>query len=232
MQIEEEIPIFVSVPELPDLIDCTEDWDSPTRAMPMTPRAPLESGVFVRCEPQASILDAAVFVTGLARRHSNLHARARSFETVGVMTHDRAIRAAWGALSEKFSELGRLLDSLRVLAEGATVRGALELYVPSRPLAAFLDGTYAYVERLLTAFGKLASQLCMTRPDWEAFHERVADAQSWLVPELLEEVRSDLALTALQIGDKPASEVARRLRHAALTLSDVEAMLEEWVGQR
>ena len=45
-------------------------------------------------------------------------------------------------------------------------------------------------------------------------------------------MRAHLTLTALQIGDKPASEVARRLRHAALALSDVEAMLEEWVGRR
>jgi hypothetical protein len=228
--VQEEIPVFVSLPELADLLDSTEDWDNPTREVPIRRRAPLESGVFCRAEPQASILDAAVLVTTLSKRHAALHARARSFETLGAMTDDPVVRAAWGTIAARFAELGRLLEALRALGEGGTVRGALELYVPSRPLAACLDSGYAYAERLLVAFGKLASQLCTTRPDWTAFQARVAEARSWLVPELFEEVRADLALMALQIGDAPASEVSRRLRHVALAVTDVDAMLAEWVG--
>jgi hypothetical protein len=227
---EEEIPVVVSLPELPDLIQSSDDWDAPTREVRIRPRPALESGIFAREEPQASILDAAILVTDLGRRHAVLHARARSFETLGAMTDQLAVRAAWGTLAVRFMEIGRLLDALRELGEGATVRGALELYVPSRPLAAYLDSAYAYAERLLAAFGKLASQLCATTPDWAAFHHRVAEARSWLVPELAEEVRADLALLALQLGDKPVAEVARRVRHTALAVSDVDAMLTEWLG--
>lgn len=227
---EEEIPVFVSLPELPDLIDGSDDWDAPTREVALFARPARESGVFSRAEPQASILDAAVFVTGLGRRHAALHARARSLETLGVMSDDRAVRAAWGTLAAQFSEVARLLEALRSLGEGATVRGALELYIPSHPLAAYADGVYGYAERLLAAFAKLVSQLGAWSPDWSAFQERVAEARSWLVPELAEEVRADLALLALQVGDKPVAEVARRVRHTALVVDDVEAMLASWLG--
>lgn len=230
--VEEEIPVVVSLPELPDLVDGADDWGPPTREVPIRPRVPRESGVFVRDEPQASILDAAIFVTELGHRHATLHARARNYETLGTLANDRAVRAAWGTIAGTFEQVGRLLDALRSLGEGATVRGALELYVPSRPLASFLDGAYAYAERILVALGKLASQLSATRADWSAFHNRVAEARSWLVPELLEEVRADLALMSLQLGDKPVAEVARRLRSAALILSDLDATLVEWIGDQ
>lgn len=228
---EVEIPIFVSLPELPDLIEGSEDWDSPTREVALFARPGRDSGVFSRAEPQASILDAAVLVTELGRRHATLHTRARNLETLGAMTDDRAMRVAWGTLAARYAELGRLLDALRALGEGATVRGALELYIPSHPLAAYVDGVYSYAEQLLAAFGKLAFQLSASRPDWSSFHERVAEARSWLVPELVDEVRADLALLALQVGDKPVAEVARRLRHTALVVDDLEAMLASWLGE-
>ncbi len=224
---EIEIPI-----SLPDLIASADEWDdNPTREVQLRPRVTHESGTFRRFEPDNSILEAAVFVTELKRRHAAMHSRIRRLENVRLeLAQHPAARAAWGTLSGRFAEVGRLVSSLGSLSRVATERGTLELFAPSRALAAYLRGSFDYAEAIAGALAMLGQELTQRRPDWDAFYDRVADARSWILPELFEEVRSDLALMALQIGEKPVAHVIVELRKAALAQNDVEALLQDWLG--
>lgn len=227
---EIEIPVTVSQPSLPNLIDQADEWDdNPTREIQLRPQ--FESGTFRRFEADSTVLDAAMFVTELKRRHAALHSRIRRLENVRLELADYpGARAAWGMLSGRFVEVGRLVSTLGALTRMAMERGTLELFVPSRPLAAYLRGSFDYSEAIVGSLGLLGQELVQRRPDWDAFYSRVSDARSWIVPELFEEVRADLALMALQIGEKPVAHVTNELRKAALAQNDVETVLSDWLG--
>jgi hypothetical protein len=224
--------IIVEDISLPDMIQTADEWDdNPTREVQLRPRITHESGMFRRFEQDHSILDAAVFVTELKRRHAALHSRIRRLENVRLeLAGHPAARAAWGTLSGRFAEVGRLVSSLGAVSRVAMERGTLELFAPSRPLAAYLRATFDYAEAIAGALARLGQELTQRHPDWDAFYDRVADARSWIVLELFEEVRSDLALMALQIGEKPVARVIGELRKAALAQNDVEALLQDWLG--
>jgi hypothetical protein len=233
---EVEIEVHVSEATLPELEDLfgssASEWDdNPTREIQLRPRVTHESGLFRRFEADNSVLDAAVFVTELKRRHTALHGRIRRLENVRLeLVQHPSARAAWGTLSGRFVEVGRLVTALGAAVRISTERGALELFAPSRPLAAYLRAGFDYAEAITGALAMLGQELTQRRPDWDAFYERVNDARSWLVPELFEEVRADLALMALQIGEKPVAHVTGELRKTALAQSDVEAVLTDWLG--
>lgn len=227
-----EIP--VALESLPNLIDTSDEWDdNPTREIQLRSlqRPKYESGSFRRFEPDSTVLDAAMFVTELKRRHAALHSRIRRLENVRFeLVQHPAARAAWGMLSGRFVEVGRLVTTLGALTRMAMERGSLELFVPSRPLAAYLRGSFDYAEAIVGALALLGQQLAQRSPDWETFYAQVSDARSWIVAELLEEVRADLALMALQIGEKPVVNVTAELRRAALAQNDVETVLQDWLG--
>jgi hypothetical protein len=225
-----EVEVEFSRPSLPSLIDTADEWDdNPTREVQLRPQ--YESGLFRRFDADSTILDAAMFVTELKRRHAALHSRIRRLENVRFeLAQHPAARAAWGTLSGRFVELGRLVTTLGALVRMAMERGTLELFVPSRPLAAYMRGAFDYAENIVGAIALLGQELAQRHPNWDAFYDRVCDARSWIVPELFEEVRADLALMALQIGEKPVAKVNAELRKAALAQNDVETILEDWLG--
>jgi len=213
--------------ELHDLFD--EDWNSPTREVQIHAARGKKSGFFLRQSEEPTILDAGMLIVDLKRRHDALPGWLRTFEVTRLGGHPSR-RAAWGVLAGRFADVARLVDALGALCRTSQHRGALELFVPSRPLAAYVTAAYTYTERVLDALAALAGELERARPNWQACQRRITDARTWLVVELFEEVRTDLALMALQIGEPPVGRVSEALRKAALTLGDVDAVLAGWLG--
>jgi hypothetical protein len=109
------------------------------------------------------------------------------------MPYDASARAAARSLRTRLTEMEDVADAFFDVLVICSTPLAARLLANGAPLGDYLRGVVAWWAGTLKALERLAAELRTLSVDWAAVRSRIEDASAFLLPDLVADIRTELA---------------------------------------